>query len=75
MEIELGKTVITLVEKDETEFVDQRIHLPKGLVGVVCDDAHISDGWVLVEFNQKDILGKGSGVYAYKISEIKAYDR
>ena len=74
MEIKLGTIVVTLVDKEEVEFVDQHIYLPKGLVGVVCDVAHISDGWVLVEFNQKEILKSGSGVYDYKLDEIKPYD-
>ena len=73
MEIKIGAVIKTLVEKEETEFIDQRIRLPKGLVGVVCDDAHVSEGWVLVEFNQKDILDAGSGVYDYKLDEIEIF--
>lgn len=71
MEIDLGTKIITLIDKDITERNDAHIFLPKGLVGYVCDTEHIKDGFVMVQFFEKSVTENGTGVYSYKVDEIK----
>lgn len=71
MEIDLGTKIITLIGKDITERNNAHIFLPKGLVGYVCDTEHIKDGFVMVQFFEKSVTENGTGVYSYKVDEIK----
>lgn len=71
MELNLGTKVITLIDKRIVERNNITINLPKGLVGYVCDTEYVKDGIVMVQFFQKEITDRGTGVYSYKIEEIK----
>lgn len=71
METKLGSAIRTLVEKTATEYPDKVIHLRKGLVGYICDDEHIDEGWVIVQFFCDEVLEQGDGVYDYQLAEIE----
>lgn len=70
MEIRLGTKVTTLVDKHVEKGNNVDVFLRKGLVGYVCDTEYIEKGFVMVQFFEKDIVGKGTGVYSYEIGEI-----
>ncbi len=71
MEMKLGTKVITLISKNVVERDNVNIFLPQGLTGYVCDVEYIDDGFVMVQFFEKEVTEKGTGVYTYKINEIK----
>lgn len=72
MEFNLGAKVVTLIDKRIVERNNMTIDLPRGLVGYVCDTEYAKDGIVMVQFFQKEITDRGTGVYSYKIEEIKS---
>lgn len=69
--MKLGTKVITLISKNVVERDNVNIFLPQGLTGYVCDVEYIDDGFVMVQFFEKEVTEKGTGVYTYKINEIK----
>lgn len=72
MELNLGTKVVTLIDKRIEERGNVTIDLPKGLVGYICDTEYLKDGIVMIQFFQKEITDRGTGVYSYKIDEIKS---
>lgn len=71
MEFNLGTKVVTLIDKKIEERGNVTIDLPKGLVGYVCDTEYIKEGFAMVQFFEKSVTENGTGVYSYKVDEIK----
>ena len=69
--MKMGTGVETLVDLHDINGIDTPVFIPKGTIGVICDEAGLDKGYAMVEIWGDGIPENAWGVYFYKLDELK----